>query len=155
MKLSDLYEMCVNIRDESDAESVDEKVYEVLRENVRIKYVKADEKLAIVRAVIEGCIKKIGAYEHVDWGLQKITFGIAVVGKLTDVELDAGNDDGTNYAVNYDMIHHVGLIDYLWKEAEKEMDEISDFLRLESMTVSDRNSMPAILEKRKTKEEVK
>lgn len=150
MKLTELYKETMELLKETEPEGAKEALSKLFDEKVKIKKVGADEKLATVRAVNEGCIKKVGEYEYLDYGLQKITFNIAILSRSTDIELDGGDEDGKRIVSNYDMALNMGLFGYLWDADQVEMEEFESFLIHENKTVEGRNSLSAILANRKT-----
>ena len=137
MKIGELYDKYVELgipvvnRSEEDWM----KAHELFNENVKVNILSASEKLAVVRAVNQGCIKRMGdsGNEYVDLSIQKIAMTIGIVARMTDLELDGVDENGSSGSVvNYDKIHLMGLMGYLGLYYSEEIAEFDDFINNEN-----------------------
>lgn len=137
MKIGELYDKYVELEIPVTNRSEEDwmKAYDLFKENVKVKILGASEKLAVVRTINQGCIKKIGdsEKEYVDLSIQKIAMTIGIVARMTDLELD-GTDEGGSFGsvVNYDKIHLMGLMGFLNMNYAEEMAEFDDFINNEN-----------------------
>lgn len=140
MKIGELYdkyvELGIPVTNRSEEDWM--KAHELFNENVKVNILSASEKLAVVRTVNQGCIKRIGdsEKEYVDFSIQKIAMTIGIVARMTDLELDGvGESGGSGSVVNYDKIHLMGLIGFLNIYYGEEMAEFDDFINNENEAI--------------------
>ena len=151
MNINQLCEMYVDLKKKSDKDpalNFEDELFKMYDENIAVIPVPSSDKLAIVRTVLDGSIKKIGEYEYVDEGLEKITLDIIIVQRLTDIDFENNGGDETS-ASKYDKIKMARIKEYLWSRYYSEMDDFESFEIAEEATIRNRNTEAAIMEKRR------
>lgn len=74
--------------------------------------------------------------EYIDLSIQKIVMTIGIVARMTDLELDGVDENGSSGSVvNYDKIHLMGLMGYLNIYYGEEIAEFDDFINNENEAI--------------------
>lgn len=140
MKIGELYdkyvELGIPVTNRSEEDWM--KAHELFRENVKVNILSASDKLAVVRAMNQGCIKRMGdsEKEYIDLSIQKIVMTIGIIARMTDLELDGVDENGSSGSVvNYDKIHLMGLMGYLNIYYGEEIAEFDDFINNENEAI--------------------
>lgn len=117
-----------------------DSVWAMLDKNVALRPTQIVEYIASVRELIDTCtkeeeeiienesVKKTG-FKYLNQSILHVAATVAKVFALTDL---VGDGDGAGSNSNYyDVISHMGLIDYLWEKNQNAMNDFNEILYAE------------------------